>query len=229
MSRCALIVLSAHLSQLNWNQPCLKPAFRLCSGDLGCMMLQLFCFWRWGGSIANVFSSILRPKDTSCVLRAVFDWPKIIIEISLSRRHGGGGTVTYRTASRIHGVSANGHIITYWQDKVLCFRIALHGIFHDSKKRNASVYSWLYEAVHTSCLHTNRHSCLLSALILVNTDVYVRKRSDSCMIEVLKRRHSATLLLCPDLLGLTWFSSCASIQTLHAPALSHRLTLFHPV
>lgn len=51
----------------------------------------------------------------------------------------------------------------------------------------------LHETVRTGCLHTNQHWCLLSALILVNTDVYVRKRSDRCMIEVLKSRHSQRL------------------------------------
>lgn len=48
-------------------------------------------------------------------------------------------------------------------------------------------------AVHISCVHTNQHWCLLSALILVNTDVYVKKWSDRCMIEVLKSRRSQWL------------------------------------
>lgn len=52
---------------------------------------------------------------------------------------------------------------------------------------------WLHETVLTSCLHTNQRWCLLSALILVNTDVYVRKQSDRCMIEVLKSRDSQQL------------------------------------
>lgn len=57
--------------------------------------------------------------------------------------------------------------------------------------KNAS--AWLHMIVHASCLHTNQQRCLLSALILVNTDVYVRKGSDRCMIELLKRRHSQRL------------------------------------
>lgn len=80
---------------------------------------------------------------------------------------------------------------------------------------------WLHEAVHTSCLHTNQHWCLLSALILVNTDVFVRKRSDRCMIEVLKSRHSslfrsprvAVILLMhfyPDIICISSLSSPAT-------------------
>lgn len=76
-----------------------------------------------------------------------------------------------------------------------------------------AVRGWLHEAVRTSCLHTNQRWCLLSALILVNTDVCVRKRSDRCMIEVLKCRHSQQLsslwisqgscVFCPDTARVT--------------------------
>lgn len=78
-----------------------------------------------------------------------------------------------------------------------------------------AVRGWLHEAVCTSCLHTNQRWCLLSALILVNTDVCVRKRSDRCMIEVLKCRHSQQLsslwisrgscIFCPDNARVTSF------------------------
>lgn len=80
--------------------------------------------------------------------------------------------------------------------------------------------------VHTSCLHTNQHWCLLSALILVNTDVYVRKRSDRCMIEVLKSRHSQRLFSSPHFPESLWFSSCVSILTSYASALFHLLPHF---
>lgn len=56
---------------------------------------------------------------------------------------------------------------------------------------------WLHEIVLASCWHTNQHWCRLSALILVNTNVYVRKGSDRCMIEVLKSRHSQRLSSSP--------------------------------
>lgn len=56
---------------------------------------------------------------------------------------------------------------------------------------------WLQEIVLASCWHTNQHRCRLSALILVNTDVYMRKGSDRCMIEVLKSRHSQRLSSSP--------------------------------
>lgn len=88
MSRCALIVLSAHLSQLNWNQPCLKPAFRLCSGDLGCMMLQLLRFQKWGFHCKCIRGYFNIPRSFVCFM-IVFHWPEIIMTISLPLRRGG--------------------------------------------------------------------------------------------------------------------------------------------
>lgn len=82
-------------------------------------------------------------------------------------------------------------------------------------------WGWLHEAVHTSCLHTNQHWCLLSAFISVNTDVYVRKRSDRCMIEVLKCRHSQQPFLlwisqgcCVFHLDNICFSTLSSTETI---------------
>lgn len=130
---------------------------------------------------------------------AVFHWPEIIMTISLPASHA-RGTVTH--------ISLHAHCLVrvlFQQTdtklipegfKCIPLQIALNEISLNCKTwkiHQRAKGGWLCEAVHTSCLHTNQHWCLLSALILVNTDVYLKKWSDRCMIEVLKSRHSQWL------------------------------------
>lgn len=119
------------------------------------------------------------------------------------------------------------HKITSWQ---VTDSLASNSLKRDLARlqnlKNASVCKKcrLHEAVRTSCLHTDRLWCLLSALILVNTDVYVRNWSDRCMIEVLKSRHSLS-----DSPPLRWSQGCCDSPhafqslTLYASALFHLL------
>lgn len=181
MSWCALIVLSPHLSQLNWNQPCLKPAFRLCTGDLGCMMLQLFSFRKWGFrcKCAQGYFNI-PPAFSTAVHCSVMD--TVLITISPPPGHATCTVPCTRAGP------ASWQRMTSWQDKV-------SPVLKRDPARLWKMHQlgWLLEIVLASCWHTNQHRCRLSALILVNTNNYVRKGSDRCMIELLKSRHSQRL------------------------------------
>lgn len=128
MSWCALIVLSAHLSQLNWNQPCLKPAFRLCTGDLGRMMLQLFGFRKWGLRCRRIQGYFNIPHALRTVVHCS-EIDTVLITIRGPPRHG------TCTMSCSRAVSANWRRMTSWQDKnCSSFKWTLNGILHDCKK-----------------------------------------------------------------------------------------------
>lgn len=84
----------------------------------------------------------------------------------------------------------------------------------------------LHKAVHTGCLHTNQHWCLLSALILVNTDIYMKKWSDRCMIEVLKCRHCQQLSSSPPTSQGCCDSPHASLSRHYTVSISSFLPFF---
>lgn len=108
-------------------------------------------------------------------------------------------------------MSCAANTLGYFLDSVSFSPLHTASFLHDReawKMQQSARPGWLHEAVRTSCLHTKQHWCLLSDLILVNTDVHMKKRSDRCMIEVLKSRRSQHLS--SDLPGSLWLSSCVS-------------------